>query len=174
MKELDPVEVIVEKEKYAREGIHKGMYGWICDPRSIDGSWLVNFPQMGEHADIATIAVLETDMQAVPVMHALANEYIREQWGENDPKELHFVEVTAEKEEYARQGIHKGMQGRTFYEDERYYLVLFPWSDRPESMVDGQLAIADVKTIEHIASGRNEQIRAQYQALGEDISGYLI
>ncbi len=30
MKEMDPVEVIVEKEKYTKEGVHKGMQGWIC------------------------------------------------------------------------------------------------------------------------------------------------
>ncbi len=174
MKEMDRIEIIVEKKEYANNGVHKGMRGWICDGECVNGYWLVNIPQMGWHTDIATISILETDMKTVPVMNALVNEYIREQWGENDPKELHFVEVTAEKEEYARQGIHKGMQGRTFYEDEGYYLVLFPWSDRPESMVDGQLAIADVKTIEHIASGRNEQIRVQYQAPGEDISGYMI
>ena len=42
MKEMDTVEVIVEKEKYAKEGVHKGMQGWICDPRCIQGHWLVN------------------------------------------------------------------------------------------------------------------------------------
>lgn len=31
MKELDCVEIMVEKEKYAREGVHQGMQGWICD-----------------------------------------------------------------------------------------------------------------------------------------------
>ena len=30
MKEMDCVEVIVEKEEYAEEGVHKGMQGWIC------------------------------------------------------------------------------------------------------------------------------------------------
>ncbi len=48
MKEMDCVEVIVEKEKYAKHGVHKGMQGWICDDRNIDKSWLVNFPQCGE------------------------------------------------------------------------------------------------------------------------------
>ena len=43
MKEYDCVEVIVEKEKYAREGVHKGMQGTILDPRNIDGQWLVSF-----------------------------------------------------------------------------------------------------------------------------------
>ena len=54
MKEMDPVQVIVEKEKYAKEGIHKGMYGWICYDKCVRGYWLVNFPQCGEKEDIAT------------------------------------------------------------------------------------------------------------------------
>lgn len=53
MKELDCVEVLVEKEKYAKHGVHKGMQGWICDGDCIDGYWLVNFPQYGEKDDIA-------------------------------------------------------------------------------------------------------------------------
>ena len=57
MKELDCVEVTVEKEKYARDGVHKGMNGWICDPRCIDGYWLVNFPQYGEKENIATLEI---------------------------------------------------------------------------------------------------------------------
>ena len=37
MKEMDCVEVIIEKEKYAKERVHEGMQGWICDPRMIGG-----------------------------------------------------------------------------------------------------------------------------------------
>ena len=37
MKEMDCVEVVVDKKQYASEGIHKGMHGWICDERNIDG-----------------------------------------------------------------------------------------------------------------------------------------
>ncbi len=77
MKEMDNVEVIVEKEKYARHGVHKGMHGWICDERCISGTWLVNFPQLGEHDDIATIDIHEEDMQVVPIMYAAINEEIR-------------------------------------------------------------------------------------------------
>lgn len=80
MKELDCVEVIVEKEKYARYGVHKGMQGWICDPRSIDGTWLVNFPQYGEKDDIATLDVKEEDLKEIPVMHAIINEQIKAQF----------------------------------------------------------------------------------------------
>ena len=77
MKELDCVEVIVEKECYAKEGVHKGMQGWICDPNNVDGSWLVNFPQYGEKQDIATIDIEETDLKLVPRMEAKKNERIR-------------------------------------------------------------------------------------------------
>ena len=41
---MDHVEVIVEKEMYARDGVHKGMQGWITEPENINGYWLVNFP----------------------------------------------------------------------------------------------------------------------------------
>ena len=37
MKEYDRVELIVEKEKYTKDGVHQGMDGWICDPRNING-----------------------------------------------------------------------------------------------------------------------------------------
>ncbi len=85
MQEMDNVQVIVEKDKYARDGVHKGMYGWICYDRCINGSWLVNFPQLGENDDIATIGVHEDDMEVVPIMYAAINEEIRAKF-ENQSK----------------------------------------------------------------------------------------
>ena len=77
MKEMDCVEVIVEKKCYTDEGVHKGMQGWICDPRSIDHSWLVNFPQYGKNPDIATIGIKEEDLMLLPNgMDAKVNEEI--------------------------------------------------------------------------------------------------
>ena len=77
MKEMDCVEVIVEKEEYAEEGVHKGMQGWICYDVFCDGTWLVNFPQCGEKDDIATLSIREEDMKLVPVMNAILNEEIK-------------------------------------------------------------------------------------------------
>ena len=77
MKEMDCVEVTVEKERYIKDGVHQGMHGWICDPRNIDDSWLVNFPQYGEKGDIATIPVKEKDLKRIPAMNALINEQIK-------------------------------------------------------------------------------------------------
>ena len=83
MKEMDCIEVTVEKERYAKEGVHKGMQGWICDERNIDSSWLVNFPQYGEKNDIATISIDEKDMSLLPNgMNARVNEQIKEKFGD--------------------------------------------------------------------------------------------
>lgn len=80
MKELDCVEVIVEKKRYADDGVHKGMQGWICDVDCIDGYWLVNFPQYGEKDDIAEIDIKEEDLLLIPRMDARVNERIRAQY----------------------------------------------------------------------------------------------
>lgn len=80
MEEMDRVEVIVEKKKYALDGVHKGMQGWICHPDSIGGTWLVNFPQYGEKDDIATIAVDEKDLKLLEGMDARVNERIKAQF----------------------------------------------------------------------------------------------
>ena len=79
---MDCVEVIVEKEEYAQDGVHKGMYGWICLEQRVQNYWLVNFPQCGEKDDIATISIHEDDMEVVPIMHAIVNEQIKAQFGD--------------------------------------------------------------------------------------------
>lgn len=81
MKEMDCVEVINEKDRYVKDGVHKGMQGWICDPDFINGTWLVNFPQYGEKDDIAEISVLEEDLVLLPDgMDARVNERIKAQF----------------------------------------------------------------------------------------------
>ncbi len=82
MKMMDCVEVIVEKEKYAKDGVHKGMQGWICLEDNSNGTWLVNFPQYGEKEDIAEISIKEEDLKNIPVMNAIVNEKIKAQFGD--------------------------------------------------------------------------------------------
>ena len=72
--EMDCVEVIVEKDEYVQEGVHKGMQGWICHPEFCNGEWLVNFPQCGEKPDIATIAIKEDDLERIQQLNAKVNE----------------------------------------------------------------------------------------------------
>ena len=81
MKEMDCVELIVEKEEYAKYGVHKGMQGWICLDDNRNNTWLVNFPQYGEKKDIATISVSEKDLILLPDgMDARINERIKAQF----------------------------------------------------------------------------------------------
>ena len=86
MKMMDCVEVTQEKDKYTKYGVHKGMQGWICDPRTIDRSWLVDFPQCGEKDDIAEISVEEKDLKLIPVMHAIVNEQIKAKFDGEDQR----------------------------------------------------------------------------------------
>ena len=80
MKMMDCVEVVVEKKEYVADGVHKGMQGWICLEDNSNGTWLVNFPQCGEKADIAEISVREEDLKVIPVMDARINECIKAQF----------------------------------------------------------------------------------------------
>ena len=80
MKELDCVEVIVEKDTYAKHGVHRGMQGWICLEQRTKDYWLVNFPQYGEKDDIAEISIHENDLTVIPSMDALLNERLKAQF----------------------------------------------------------------------------------------------
>lgn len=80
MKEMDCVEVIVEKDTYAKEGVHKGMQGWICLEQRTSGYWLVNFPQYGDKDDIAEISIKDEDLKNIAIMDARVNERIKAQF----------------------------------------------------------------------------------------------
>ncbi len=88
MKMMDCVEVTVEKEIYARDGVHRGMQGWICFEQCAENYWLVNFPQCGEKDDIATISIQEADLKEIPIMHAIVNEQIKAQFERSGLKAL--------------------------------------------------------------------------------------
>lgn len=83
MKYLDCVEVIVEKEQYAKDGVHKGMQGVIWLEECVDGEWDVYFPQYGDNPDIAEISIKENDLMLLPNgMDARVNERIKAEWEE--------------------------------------------------------------------------------------------
>lgn len=82
MKMMDCVEIIAEKEKYIKNGVHKGMQGWICLDDCTNGYWLVNFPQCGKKDDIAEISINEKDMRIIPSLNATVNEQIKEMFNE--------------------------------------------------------------------------------------------
>ncbi|MBR1954336.1 MAG: hypothetical protein IKC58_01195 [Clostridia bacterium] len=63
MKEYDRVELVVDREKYTKQQVFKGMEGWICDPRKIEGKWLVCFDLADHLPEYPIISVLEEDLK---------------------------------------------------------------------------------------------------------------
>ena len=51
VKEYDKVELLVEKPKYAFEGVHKGANGCVLFPYAIEGRWGILFYNVGENHD---------------------------------------------------------------------------------------------------------------------------
>ena len=96
MQMMDCVEVTVEEEKYVKDGVHKGMQGWICLESRLAGYWLVDFPQCGEKDDIAMISVKEEDLKVIPVMYAAVNEEIKARFEEAEKNAKSFSNKTDE------------------------------------------------------------------------------
>ena len=89
MKMMDCVEIIVEKDQYAKEGVHKGMQGVIWERECRDGCWVVLFPRYGAKADIADLSVKEDDLVLLPNgMDARINEQIEAQFDQPDMKPM--------------------------------------------------------------------------------------
>lgn len=80
MKEYDCVELLVEKQAYAKDGVHKGMQGWICYEKCVKGYSLVEFPLYGEAGIIATIDVRDEDLKLIPDWNGHINERIRAEY----------------------------------------------------------------------------------------------
>ncbi len=77
MKMMECVEVIVEKPKYVKEGVHKGMQGVIWEEEKKDGCWVVLFPQYGDKEDIADLYSSEEDLKEIRGIDARVNEQIK-------------------------------------------------------------------------------------------------
>lgn len=92
MKYLDCVELLVEKKKYAKEGVHKGMQGVIWEPECENGAWVVLFPQYGEKEDIADLCIKGEDLKLIPTMDARVNEKIKAQFENNNDSEKEYYD----------------------------------------------------------------------------------
>ncbi len=100
MKMMDCVELTVEKNQYAKEGVHKGMQGVIWESERKDGCWVVLFPQCGEKEDIADLYIQEEDLKLIPVMHPIINEQIKAQFEEAKRAAKLFVEKPDDLSDY--------------------------------------------------------------------------
>ena len=96
MKLMDCVELTVERNEYAKEGVHKGMQGVIWEAESKDGAWVVLFPQYGEKEDIADLYINEEDLRLLPDgMDARINEQIKAKFDASKEADKSFTNVNA-------------------------------------------------------------------------------
>lgn len=65
VKEYDKVELIVEKPKYAIEGVHKGMTGCVMSSYAINGKWQIIFSEDNTGKDVADICVAREDFKII-------------------------------------------------------------------------------------------------------------
>ena len=94
MKLMDCVELTVERNEYAKEGVHKGMQGVIWEAESKDGAWVVLFPQYGEKEDIADLYINEEDLSLLPDgMDARINEQIKAKFDAPKEADKSFTDV---------------------------------------------------------------------------------
>ena len=62
MKYLDLVELVTEREEYAKCGVRKGMFGAIMSEKKIGDKWQVIFSEFYTGKDIADLLVRENDL----------------------------------------------------------------------------------------------------------------
>ena len=89
---MDCVEVMVEKDCYAKEGVHKGMQGGVWEKEPKDGCWVVLFPRCGDKEDIADLYMEEEDLKLIPVMSPDVNEQIKAQFQKEADQTKSFAE----------------------------------------------------------------------------------
>ncbi len=65
VREYDKVELIVEKPKYAIEGVHKGMTGCVMSSHAIKNEWLIVFSEERTGKDIAELCVAREDFKVI-------------------------------------------------------------------------------------------------------------
>ena len=85
-------------------------------------------------------------------------------------KLLDCVEILVEKAEYAKLGVHKGMQGTIWDEEckDGCWLVYFPRYGEKADIGDIVVKEEDLKLIPVMHALLNEQIEAQFNAMGQD------
>ena len=146
MKIYDNVKLNTELEELASKGIHKGCTGIVLDLKA--DTFFVCFRNFKNYGDYACVNVNKKYLDFW--MKETENNILYwEKFKKSDKinkdcfkpqkfSEYDLVELTAEKEEYAKYGVHKGMQGvvmESYCIDSCYY-VIFTDGNTAEDIAD--------------------------------------
>ena len=77
MYEMNVVELLVEKSTYAKDGVHKGMQGWISPLCISTGGPTVIFPRPDFAPDITTMTIHESDLHSISSVDPMVNSAIQ-------------------------------------------------------------------------------------------------
>lgn len=129
MKEYDYVKLLAEKEKYAKNGVHKDMTGWICDARIIDGCRLVCF----DNCDLNDYPIISIEIDDMEVI-----------W--SAPAKDIGTEVVLSSENYVKYGLYKGTRGKIIAKDEKLgqWIVRFEKQNTVQQTEDRAVDESDI------------------------------
>ena len=159
LKVYDDVKLNTELEELAEKGIYKGETGIVFDINA--DSILVCFLNSKNYGDYACCDVNKKYLDICSYPYAKHIDYLEKlkkkgnfktEFRVNPFNEFDWVEVLVEKEEYAKEGLHKGMYANVLFDyaiDDKLP-VMFP--DEEGYDVEVSVNIADIKLhrrIEH-------------------------
>lgn len=148
MKIYDNVELNTELEELAVRGIHKGCTGIIFEKKAdICFVYFRNNKNRGDYACIninqkyLDFWMKEPDEYIVNWERFKASGKFKTEFKINPFKEFDWVEVLVEKEEYAKEGLHKGMFANVAFNDAINDMlgVIFPGDDGRDREVEVHL-----------------------------------
>lgn len=73
METFDLVQLKVENEEYAKEGVHQGMRGLLWNNEHKGDRWLVKFPLFKNGKDFAEIYIKDEDLRLITSFEQIAN-----------------------------------------------------------------------------------------------------
>ncbi len=134
MKIYDDIKLNTEIEDLASRGIHSGCLGFVLD--IMPSSCLVIFFNSKNQGDYACVNVSKNYLDILNLNYRKDNselkkfkergDFTKDSFKPQKFAEFDLVELTVEKEKYAKVGVHKGMQGvvmENYCIDSDYYVI---------------------------------------------------
>jgi len=159
MKKFDVVKLKTEVSELAEKGIHKGCAGIVIDVENMQCKVLFLAERIFGDCAVATVSLdaLIIVSRFDDSLNDEMNDFLSKldeskhvRFLDDDVHEYDVIELTVEKEKYAKYGVHKGMTG-TVMEDNSInneWYVIFESSDKSgEDIQDLNVAREDFKII---------------------------
>ena len=168
-KVCDWVELTVDLPEYNKDGIYKGMNGWVSfepDERN-EKTYLIIFDRYGSNPYIADLGIHEDHLKPLENTEesVTINDIMYAKHGGEGPLPAKYLRLLVEDEKYTKWGIHKGMSGR-LWDDEIIFdttIVNFPLSEKEGDLNIIKVNVNDFEYVEKADASENERIIRSFQ-----------